>query len=296
MIRMHRLGSILLALLGLTLFLGQARAEKPFASYPQAARDRYVQAEEMRAKAQYKEALTAFDEAVHLGLEGYARVYLNRAECHRQMRDHAKVVAEYTRLIEDLGIERSCWVCMVSSLRGRSAAYVALGDLERALADLTTVVALHEQDLAVRLELKAGDLTEGLRETAKAHRDRARVLMDRERWPAARLDVDRAEELERQVSAKPAEKHNAWIRLVNAWDKPVTVEVDGATHELQAGQEKKWRRAGLLQLHGARGRPTSHQHRQGRRDDHHSHLSAQALTCRHSGRPPSCLSDRRRMG
>jgi hypothetical protein len=55
--------------------------------------------------------------------------------------------------------------------------------------------------------------------------------------------VERAEELERQTSAKPIEKSRAWIRFVNGWDKTVTVEVDGQVHELQPGQEKKWRHA-----------------------------------------------------
>ena len=39
---------------------------------------------------------------------------------------------------------------MLSALRGRSAAYTELGDLERAVTDLTTVVLLQEQDLSVR--------------------------------------------------------------------------------------------------------------------------------------------------
>jgi len=205
----HGLWSIILTGAALAMTLGEIRAEKPFSSYPQAARERFAQAEDSREKGQYPEALAAYDDAIQRGLEGYARVYLRKADCHRHLREHAKVVAAYTVLIEDLGLERSCWVCMVTALRGRAAAFVALGDLERALADLTTVVLLHEQDLAVRVETKAGELSEILPETAKAHRDRARVLMDRARWSAARVDVERADEWIRKRAAREDDERDA---------------------------------------------------------------------------------------
>jgi tetratricopeptide (TPR) repeat protein len=236
------LPGMVVALFGLALTTGSLRAEKPFAEYPQAARESYTKGEDLRGQGKYRDALAAYAEAARHGLDGYAQLYLHEAECHRLLRDHAKVVAAYSRLIEDLGLERSCRTCMLEALRGRAAGHEALGDLERALTDRTMIVLLHEQDLSVRREMKAGELTDLIQETAKAHRDRARFLMDRARWTAARADIERAEELERQTSGKKTEKANAWVRLLNEWDKPVTVEVDGEVHELRPGAEKKWRR------------------------------------------------------
>jgi len=233
---------MILALVGLALTGGELRAEKPFADYPQAARERFTQAEDLREQGRYRDALAGYAEASRLGLESYAKLYLREADCHRLLRDHAKVVAAYTRLIEDLGLEGSCRYCLLEALRGRAAAHEALGDLERALTDRTMIVLLHEQDLLVRREMKAGELTDLLQDTAKAHRDRARFLMDRARWSAARADIERAEQLEQQTAGKKTEKSNAWIRLLNEWDQPVRVEVDGDVHELKPGTEKKWRR------------------------------------------------------
>jgi hypothetical protein len=134
---------------------------------------------------------------------------------------------------------------MLHAFRGRSAAYLALKDPERALSDLTTLVLLLEQDLATQRKLNTGDLTEALQQTAKAHRERGTVLMDRGRRSAAVTDFDRAEELEKQTAGKPntTRKPNAWIRVVNEWTRTATVEIDGEVYVLAPNEEKKWRRA-----------------------------------------------------
>jgi tetratricopeptide (TPR) repeat protein len=242
MIHKRGLLGVMLALLAPAMMMGQLRAEKQFASYPQAARDRFIQADEMLDQKRYPEAAAAYEEAGKLGLEDYPKIYLRQADCYKQMGQHARVVAAYTWLIDELGVERSCRTCIFSALRGRSAAYEALGDMERALNDLTTVVMLLEQDLSVRREMKAGELTELVQETAKAHRDRAQFLKNRSRLSAMRADVERADELERQTVGKTTETSSTWIRLVNDWDRVITVEVDGEVHELQPGKDKKWRR------------------------------------------------------
>jgi tetratricopeptide (TPR) repeat protein len=93
---------------GLVLTAGGLRAEQPFAKYPQTARDRYVKGEELRLQGKYREALKAFEEAIELGLGTYARVYLRQADCHQHLAEYTRVVAAYTRVIEDFGLERSC--------------------------------------------------------------------------------------------------------------------------------------------------------------------------------------------
>lgn len=155
---------------------------------------------------------------------------------------------------------------MVDALRGRSAAYESLGKREPALGDLSTLVLLCEQELSVRRELKVRLLSTLLEETARAHRDRARLLADLGRRTAAESGRERATELEtearklastsgtstapnQQGSAKPVEQGAAkpvekvgWVRLLNSWKDPVTVDLDGVSYTLSPGQEKKLQR------------------------------------------------------
>jgi len=148
---------------------------------------------------------------------------------------------------------------MVEAHRGRSAAYEALGKKEQALGDLSTLVLLFEQEVSVRKELKDRNLSLSLDEAARAHRERARLLADLGRRTAAQSGRERATDLEaearrlaagsgtsgspvQQGTAKPAEKMG-WVRLLNTWQQPVTVDLDGASYILAPGQEKKLRRA-----------------------------------------------------
>ncbi len=154
---------------------------------------------------------------------------------------------------------------MSDALHGRSAAYEALGKRELALSDLSTLVLFCEQELTIRKELNDRRLGSLLEETAKAHRERSRLLADLGRRTAAQAAQDRAAELEtearklaassataspsQQGAAKPVEQGAAkpveklgWIRLLNTWKDPVTVDLDGASYTLAPGQEKKLQR------------------------------------------------------
>jgi hypothetical protein len=141
---------------------------------------------------------------------------------------------------------------MIEALRGRSAAYEALGKREQALSDLSTLVLFYEQELSVRKELKDRFLSTTLEETARAHRERARMLAELGRRTAAQSGRERAADLEaearklasaaatsgspvQQGAAKPVEKVS-WVKLVNAWKDPVTVDLEGATYILVPGE------------------------------------------------------------
>lgn len=96
----------LIALLGLTI-LAMANGAEP-TEFPKAARDRFNQAEELRKKQQFQDAISAFDEAIKLGMTKYPRAFLYRAEAFRGLKNFDAAIAQYTDFIDKFGIEESC--------------------------------------------------------------------------------------------------------------------------------------------------------------------------------------------
>jgi tetratricopeptide (TPR) repeat protein len=76
--------------------------------FPPAARDRFNQGDELRKKQQYQDAITAFEEAIKLGMANYPRVYLYRADAFRGLGSHDAAIVQYTEFIDKFGIEESC--------------------------------------------------------------------------------------------------------------------------------------------------------------------------------------------
>ena len=100
----------LVALLCLVAHLsGSARlsAAEP-TSFPQEARDRFNQGNDLRKKQQYQSAISAFEEAIKLGMSNYPRVFLYRADATRGLKDYDGAIAQYTDFIEKFGAEDSC--------------------------------------------------------------------------------------------------------------------------------------------------------------------------------------------
>lgn len=143
---------------------------------------------------------------------------------------------------------------MRSVYSGRAAAYEALGDFDRALADYNSRVMLYAVEVEIVKSLEAPNREKVLKEAAGAYRERAAFQQARGRREAADLDARRAAELETEASraasapsAKPPEtetqraykpRPEGKIQLINDWQAPVRVVVDGVTYDLPVGARK----------------------------------------------------------
>jgi tetratricopeptide (TPR) repeat protein len=98
---------VLLLLFGAMLSAASLRAEEP-ATVPPEARDRFNQARDLQKKGQLKEAISAYEKAIQSGMQLYPRAHLYRADSFRDLKDYDKAIAQYTKFIEDFGLEQSC--------------------------------------------------------------------------------------------------------------------------------------------------------------------------------------------
>jgi tetratricopeptide (TPR) repeat protein len=90
------------------LFLGASlRAEEPTAIPPE-ARDRFNQARDLQKKGQFKEAISAYERAIQSGMQAYPRAHLYRADSFRDLKDYDKAISQYSKFIEEFGLEESC--------------------------------------------------------------------------------------------------------------------------------------------------------------------------------------------
>ena len=76
--------------------------------FPPEARQRYEQGRELQKKGQLNEALTAFEEAINLGMAAFPRVHLQRASSNLDLKKYDTAIAQYTKFIEEFGLEASC--------------------------------------------------------------------------------------------------------------------------------------------------------------------------------------------
>jgi len=160
-----------------------------------------------------------------------------------------------------------------SAYSGRSAAYEALGEYEKAQADLDTLVQLLEQDITSRKELKDPALGDLLREAAVAHERRATFLIARKQSGEAKAkestdqalaDLRRAVGLLAEAAAHEKTKtasapdfrkqdnegkgmsktpkdppvETGWVRIVNDWANEIRVDLSDAVYHLKPGQER----------------------------------------------------------
>jgi tetratricopeptide (TPR) repeat protein len=94
--------------LGLTLVAWRGAGAEPEVPVPQAARDRYDQGQELEKQGRTAEAVSAYQEAIRLGMERYPRVHLKEAGGYLKLQDYDAAIARYTRFIENFGLEDSC--------------------------------------------------------------------------------------------------------------------------------------------------------------------------------------------
>jgi tetratricopeptide (TPR) repeat protein len=76
--------------------------------FPQAARERYEQGRDLQKKGQLREAISAYDAAIRLGMQAYPRVHLYRADAARQLKQFDSAIAQYTQFIDRFSLEDSC--------------------------------------------------------------------------------------------------------------------------------------------------------------------------------------------
>jgi hypothetical protein len=100
-----------------------------------------------------------------------------------------------------------------------------------------------EVDVLKDLETPGRD--DFMNEAARVYRARGDFLKARGRLDAARADGKRAAYLEseaKKVAAAAAaaaqKKKVAQVRLINSWNRPATVIIDGKTYRLEPGEEK----------------------------------------------------------
>ena len=86
---------------------GLAGAEER-TEFPPEARQRYEQGKALQKQGQLDAAIRAFEEAIELGMDGFPRVHLQRASSNLDLKQYDKAIAQYTKFIEQFGLEESC--------------------------------------------------------------------------------------------------------------------------------------------------------------------------------------------
>src|SRR5437763_97820 len=77
-------------------------------NFPPEARTKYEEAKQLQEKGQYQQAVTAYDEAIRLGMEAFPRAHLYRANSNLELKEYDKAIAQYSKFIADFSIESSC--------------------------------------------------------------------------------------------------------------------------------------------------------------------------------------------
>jgi tetratricopeptide (TPR) repeat protein len=83
------------------------RAGEP-TSFPAKARERYEQGRELEKKGEYEEAVRAYEDAIRLGMQDFPRAHLYRARANLDLQKYDDAIAQYTKFIDEFGLEKSC--------------------------------------------------------------------------------------------------------------------------------------------------------------------------------------------
>jgi outer membrane protein assembly factor BamD (BamD/ComL family) len=105
---MHRRKLALLTLLVHLAMGGAQAAGQERTDFPAQAKEQYEQGKELQKTGQLDQALRAFEEAIRLGMAEFPRVHLGRAGSNLELKNYDTAIAQYTRFIEQFGLERSC--------------------------------------------------------------------------------------------------------------------------------------------------------------------------------------------
>jgi tetratricopeptide (TPR) repeat protein len=94
--------------LALSFAGGRAVFAEPTAPIPQPARDRYDQGQALEKQGKIKEALSAYQDAINLGMQLFPRAHLKEANAYLNLKDYDAALARYTKFIDGFGLEDSC--------------------------------------------------------------------------------------------------------------------------------------------------------------------------------------------
>jgi tetratricopeptide (TPR) repeat protein len=97
-------------LLALVVYLaaGPRAAAQERTDFPAEARERYELGKDFQKSGQLDAAIRAFEEAIDLGMQAFPRVHLSRAASNLELQRYDTALAQYTRFIEQFGLEKSC--------------------------------------------------------------------------------------------------------------------------------------------------------------------------------------------
>jgi outer membrane protein assembly factor BamD (BamD/ComL family) len=76
--------------------------------FPAKARQLYQQGNDLQKQGKPEEALRAYDEAIKQGMEAFPRVHLQRARALMDLRSYDTAIAQFSRFIDQFGLENSC--------------------------------------------------------------------------------------------------------------------------------------------------------------------------------------------
>src|SRR5262245_8732157 len=92
--------AVLAVSLGLASGGSVAHAEER-TDFPLEARQRYEQGRELQKKGRLDDAVSAFEEAISLGMDAFPRVHLQRATSNLDLKKYDKAIAQYTKFIQE---------------------------------------------------------------------------------------------------------------------------------------------------------------------------------------------------
>jgi tetratricopeptide (TPR) repeat protein len=95
-----------LLLLGLALGAIPVRAERT--DFSEAARQKFDEGQALQQKGRWQEAITAYEEAIQLGMRDYPRVHLYRGNSLLGLKEYDRAIAQFTDFLRDFTLEDSC--------------------------------------------------------------------------------------------------------------------------------------------------------------------------------------------
>jgi tetratricopeptide (TPR) repeat protein len=78
------------------------------AAFPEKARQRFEEGEDLQKQGKYAEAIRAYEDAIRLGMKDFPRVHLYRARSHLALKKYDAAIAQYTEFLKDFSLEDSC--------------------------------------------------------------------------------------------------------------------------------------------------------------------------------------------
>jgi outer membrane protein assembly factor BamD (BamD/ComL family) len=98
----------LVALFAASCVGGVAARAQERTDFPPEAMRRYEQGKALMKQGQVEQAVRAFEEAIQLGLGEFPRVHLQQALTSLELKKYDTAIAQYTKFINQFGLERSC--------------------------------------------------------------------------------------------------------------------------------------------------------------------------------------------